>query len=213
MNVPGQTFEARLRRERLLPILRLDDAGAVPRIVRALGDAGLSLAEVSLSTSGGRDALVAAVQAGGDRVLVGAGTVRTRRDVEFALAAGAGFVIGPGFSAEVDTAARRADIPYLPGVMTPTEVDSALQAGRELVKLFPASTLGASYVRELLGPFPEARVVAVGGIDAQNAADFLESGAYAVAVAGALIGPNNGADVEAVSARAVQLSDVVHAVA
>ncbi len=209
MSLPEQAFEARLHTERLLPILRLDDADAVPRIVSALGDTGVGLAEVSLATPAGREALRSAVEAGGERMVVGAGTVRSVLDVELALSAGAAFLVAPGFSAAVDAAAREAGVPYLPGVMTPTELDAALQAGRDVLKLFPASALGAAYVHELLGPFPEARLVATGGVDADNAADFLGAGAWAVAVAGALLGPDRGADVEAVRDRAMHMSNVV----
>jgi 2-dehydro-3-deoxyphosphogluconate aldolase/(4S)-4-hydroxy-2-oxoglutarate aldolase len=209
MSPTEQAFEARLRSERLLAIVRLDDADAVPAIVTALADAGLGLAEVSISTAAGRRALRSAVEAGGDRMLVGAGTVRTPADVEFALAAGATYLVAPGFAADVDAEARDAGVPYLPGVFTPTEVDAAIRNGRDLLKLFPASAVGPAYVRELLAPFPEARLVATGGVDRTNAAAFVEAGAWAVAVAGALLGTDQGADVEAVRERAAHLRDLV----
>lgn len=209
MNLREDGFETRLGADRLLPILRLADASGAPAIVEALADGGLRLAEISLSTPAGREALRPCVEAGGGRLLVGAGTVRTAADAEFAVASNAAFLVAPAFGVEVDAAAREAEVPYLPGVMTPTDVEAALRSGRELLKLFPVSALGAGYLRDLQGPFPEARFVATGGVDAENAAAFLAAGAWAVAVGGALLGPDRTADSEAVRRRAANLRYLV----
>jgi 2-keto-3-deoxy-6-phosphogluconate aldolase len=82
--------------------------------------------------------------------------------------------------------AQELDIPYLPGVMTPTEVQAGLATGLTYMKVFPASVVGPHWVTTLAGPFPAARFVATGGVDAHNAAAFLHAGAYAVGVGSAL---------------------------
>ena len=177
----------RIERERLLLILRVADARSVPEILAGAADAGLGLAEISFSSDAGRVAVSRSAAAPPPGITLGAGTVRTVADAEDAVAAGARFLVAPSFSAAVNEFAARAGVLYLPGVMTPTEVDAALQSGIRLLKLFPAGRLGPDYVRDLLGPFPEARLVATGGVDAGNAASFLAAGAAAVAMGGSLV--------------------------
>jgi len=177
---------AAIERERLLAILRPGPGDDPVARLAELADAGVRCAEISLATAAGRDGLARAADALGDRLVLGAGTVRTIADAELAMAARARFLVAPCLNLELLAWCAEAAIACLPGVLTPTEVDSALQAGAPLIKLFPAGRLGPDYVRDLLAPFPEARIVATGAVGAENAASFLEAGACAVAVGGAL---------------------------
>jgi 2-dehydro-3-deoxyphosphogluconate aldolase/(4S)-4-hydroxy-2-oxoglutarate aldolase len=138
-------------------------------------------------------------------MLIGAGTVRTIADAEYALGAGAAYLVSPGCDRALQEWAGGAGVAHLPGVLTPTELDAALQAGAPLVKLFPAGRMGAGYVADLLAPFPAARLVATGGIDAGNAKDFLDAGAAAVALSSALVPPGASADPAALAGRAARI--------
>ena len=180
-------FADSLARVPAMAILRGAGAAEAVGVAEACWDAGIPLVEVSLS---GDDAL-ATLEAVCERARdvgrsAGAGTVLTPGQVRDAAAAGAAFAVAPGLDPDTVAAARDRRLPYLPGVATPSEVQQALALGCRTLKLFPASTLGTEWLRSLAGPFPEARFVAVGGIDAESAPDWLEAGALAVGVGSAL---------------------------
>ena len=180
-------FADSLARVPAMAILRGAGAAEAVGVAEACWDAGIPLVEVSLS---GDDAL-ATLEAVCERARdvgrsAGAGTVLTPGQVRDAAAAGAAFAVAPGLDPDTVAAARDRRLPYLPGVATPSEVQQALALGCRTLKLFPASTLGTEWLRSLAGPFPEARFVAVGGIDAESASDWLEAGALAVGVGSAL---------------------------
>jgi Entner-Doudoroff aldolase len=106
--------------------------------------------------------------------------------VRAAADAGASFVVAPGLAGDAVEQAREVGLPYLPGVATPSEVQAALALGCRTLKLFPAHELGPGWIRALAGPFPDARFVAVGGVSAADAADFVAAGAIGVGVGAAL---------------------------
>lgn len=174
----------------LLGILR----GCTPRetVARAerAWDLGITTVEVTVEVPEQVASLRAAVTAAHERGLrVGAGTVWTPEQVDAVRDAGAAFTVAPGFDPLVAARSRHAGMPHLPGVATPSEVQAALRAGHTWLKTFPAAALGAGFLRLLRGPFPHVRLVATGGIDAGNAAEFLDAGADVVAVGSALSDP------------------------
>jgi len=171
---------------RLIAIVRIDDSDAATAAGRALVAGGVSVLEFSLAVSSSWTVLSGLLDTASDETLVGAGTVTNVDDAERAVAAGARFLVSPNLAQDVAEWARSRGVLHVPGVMTPTELAVALDGGAELVKLFPAARLGPEYVRDLLAPFPAARLVPTGGIDEDNARPFLEAGAAAVAVGGAL---------------------------
>ena len=166
---------------RVTPRARLLD------LVDELADAGASVFEVTLDASGAAEDLAAVRESLQGRAWVGAGTVRTVQQVEDAVGAGAAFGVAPVFDGAVLAAAIDADLPFIPGAYSPTEINAAWRAGATFVKLFPASSLGPSHVRELRGPMPEIETVVTGGVDASNAGAFLEAGATAVGIGSAIV--------------------------
>jgi 2-dehydro-3-deoxyphosphogluconate aldolase/(4S)-4-hydroxy-2-oxoglutarate aldolase len=205
MSPDPATVYAEIERARVFAILRPGDGEDVCALLAALVDGGVRCAEISLATAAARAALPGAVEALGDRLLLGAGTIRTVGDAELAVAAGARYLVSPGFDPAVHAWARRAGIAHVPGVLTPSELDAALQAGAPLQKLFPAGRLGPAYVRDLLAPFPEARLVATGAIDVHAAPAYLSAGAAAVALGSALVPPGAGGDLAGLSRRAADV--------
>jgi 2-dehydro-3-deoxyphosphogluconate aldolase / (4S)-4-hydroxy-2-oxoglutarate aldolase len=119
-------------------------------------------------------------------VLVGAGTVTTRKRAAAARAAGAGFLVTPHVAPEVNAFAVDHALPVVCGATTPTEIAQALEQGCTFIKLFPAGPLGPDYLRALLGPYPDLEVFAVGGIGLDNAAAYLAAGALGLGIGGAL---------------------------
>lgn len=180
-------FSEALRTERLVAIIRGNDAEASFRTVMALAEAGLPLIEVSLS---GKDALAVIRRARaelGDAAWLGAGTVLTGDDARRAAEAGANLIVTPGLGAGLEESVRQG-LPTLAGVMTPSEVIAAEALGVSAFKLFPASVGGPAYLQSLRGPFPELPFVPVGGVDAPLAEAYLDAGAVAVGVGSPLVG-------------------------
>jgi 2-dehydro-3-deoxyphosphogluconate aldolase/(4S)-4-hydroxy-2-oxoglutarate aldolase len=157
----------------LLPVIELgsvDDAGP---LLDALVAGGLPAAEITLRTGAGLTAIAALRQSHPD-ALVGAGTVRSADDARRVLDAGAQFVVSPGTSPEVLDICRSVGVLAIPGVCTPTEVDSALRSGADAVKFFPAEAMGGPpFLKALAGPFRGVPFIPTGGINASNVADYL----------------------------------------
>jgi 2-dehydro-3-deoxyphosphogluconate aldolase/(4S)-4-hydroxy-2-oxoglutarate aldolase len=173
--------------QRVMAVLR----GMTPERTVALAerawDLGIDLVEVPVQVDEAFASLEAAVRAGERRGRdVGAGTVVTIRQLDRVIAAGARFAVSPGLDLAVLHAAGRAGLPFLPGVMTPSEVQAAVGAGAHYLKAFPAAVLGPTWFTNMAGPFPGVRFVATGGVNARNASTFLDAGAVAVGVGSAL---------------------------
>lgn len=137
--------------------------------------------------------------------LLGAGTVLTAAQAEEAVAAGARFLVSPGLVPEVMDCARELGVTVLPGAATVTEILTALRAGAELVKVFPAEVLGAGFLNAVRTVLPQARLVPTGGVTAANAAEWLAAGAAAVGVGGWL----TAGDPAQVEGRARELVEAV----
>ena len=191
----------RIREERAVAVLR--DVPDVDGVVDALVAGGIRIVEVTLDSP---DALAAlrGVGARGD-VTVLAGTVRRPGQVDEAVRAGAEACVAPAFVPAVVERCLELGVAAVPGALTPSEVEAAWEGGAALVKLFPGSLGGPRYVRELLAPLSDVPLLVSGGIDARNAAAFLEAGAVAVGAGSSLVGAEN------VEAAARQLVDAVRA--
>jgi 2-dehydro-3-deoxyphosphogluconate aldolase / (4S)-4-hydroxy-2-oxoglutarate aldolase len=184
---PNDFFVEHLRAAPVIAVLRGAGAEDAVRIAEACWQAGVVLVEVSRS----HDEAFEAVRAVCERAralgrIAGAGTVFTPEDVSAAVEAGAAFAVAPGYAPAAADAAGAAQLPYLPGVATPSEVQAAIGNGFRTLKLFPARDLGAGWIRALSGPFPETAFVAVGGITAANAEDFIAAGAVGVGIGSGL---------------------------
>jgi 2-dehydro-3-deoxyphosphogluconate aldolase/(4S)-4-hydroxy-2-oxoglutarate aldolase len=121
-------------------------------------------------------------------LLLGSGTVTTAEEAEAAIAAGAEFVVSPSFHPAVITRTRTLGKLSIPGALTPTEVITAWRAGADYVKIFPCSAMGgASYLKSLLAPFPDLKLIPTGGVTLQTAEGFLRAGARALGVGSDLV--------------------------
>jgi 2-dehydro-3-deoxyphosphogluconate aldolase / (4S)-4-hydroxy-2-oxoglutarate aldolase len=180
-------FAAALERVPVLAIVRGHKPASAVAAAEQCWRVGIPLVEVSLSTEHALAALKAVCRRGRELGRVaGAGTVLTVDQVAAAAEAGAAFAVAPGLDSDTVAAAQGLDLPYLPGVATPSEVQNALALECRTLKLFPASALGTDWLRSLAGPFPEARFVAVGGVDVRNASAWMEAGAVGIGVGSAL---------------------------
>ena len=177
----------RIAERGLVAILRgIDEEGCL-KAVEVLVEEGIDVVEVTLNSPGALGSVAALHRRFGGTALVGAGTVLDEPAAVQALLAGAAFLVSPHLRAEVVAAAHRYGRPAIPGASSATEVVAAAEAGADLIKVFPANSLGASYFRELAGPLDHLPLVATGGVHLGNAASFLEAGAVGVAVSSALV--------------------------
>ncbi|HUK76064.1 MAG TPA: bifunctional 4-hydroxy-2-oxoglutarate aldolase/2-dehydro-3-deoxy-phosphogluconate aldolase [Thermoleophilia bacterium] len=169
----ASSLEAFLGALLVVPVVEIGCADDAVPLARALLDAGLPCAEITFRTAAAARA-IAAIAAEVPEVRVGAGTVLNVAQAEAALAAGAGFLVAPGFDSAVVALALERGVPIVPGVCTPTEVGLALAQGLSVVKLFPAEAAGGvKYLKALAAPFGGVRFVPTGGISADNLAAYL----------------------------------------
>ncbi|MEX5637834.1 bifunctional 4-hydroxy-2-oxoglutarate aldolase/2-dehydro-3-deoxy-phosphogluconate aldolase [Parafrankia sp. FMc2] len=165
-------FDSVLRGFRILPVLTVPDPATARLLAEALTAGGARGAEVTFRTPGAEHVLKTMAAHGG--MTVGAGTVLTQDQAERAVAAGARFVVSPGYDEEVIAKCRELGVPVVPGIATATELMRALRAGCDTVKLFPAEPLGGvRTLKALAAPFPQARFVPTGGIDISRLAAYL----------------------------------------
>lgn len=188
---------AEIERRRLLAIVRL--AQASDDVPVALEAGGVRTMELSL-LSGSALRTIERWRHRFPTLTIGAGTVLSASDAKAAIDAGAQFLVSPDFDEDVAECASATETGYIPGAMTPSECHRCARAGVRLIKLFPATTLGPSYLRELAGPFPGLHLMPTGGVDAENAEDFLRAGATALAVGGGLV--SDGTTSEMIERRA-----------
>jgi 2-dehydro-3-deoxyphosphogluconate aldolase/(4S)-4-hydroxy-2-oxoglutarate aldolase len=163
---------ADLGRLRLVPVIAIDDEGKTEDLAGALSEGGLPCMEITLRTAAGLAAIRRAVKAGG--LTVGAGTVLSAAQAEQAVAAGAAFVVAPGFHPGTVAWCLEHGVPVFPGVCTPTEIEMALGFGLSVLKFFPAEAFGGvATLKALCGPYRMVRFVPTGGVTAANLADYL----------------------------------------
>jgi 2-dehydro-3-deoxyphosphogluconate aldolase / (4S)-4-hydroxy-2-oxoglutarate aldolase len=179
---------ATIREIGIIPVIRADSGDAAIAVVGALVEAGLAVAEVTMTVPGAIEVITAVVKRFGDKLLVGAGTVTDADTVRRALDAGAEFIVSPCLVRDVIETAQSAGVAVMPGGLTPTEIFEARSAGADMVKVFPVQSVGgAAYLRALRGPFPKTPLVPTGGVTLDNLTQMFEAGAAAVGVGSELI--------------------------
>lgn len=166
--------------DRILAVVRAPRIPDPAELCAALASGGIRAVEFTYTTPDLPAVLAAAVGARKPDQHIGAGTVVTAEQAHAAIDAGAEFLVTPAVRPEVATVATRHGVPVFLGALTPTEVLQAMDLGAAAVKIFPASALGPRYLKDLRGPFPDAKLVPSGGVSSANAREFLDHGAFAV---------------------------------
>ena len=175
----------RLYNAAVVPVVVLDDAADAVPTAKALLAGGVDVMEITFRTAAAADSIKAVAENCPD-MLVGAGTVTTTELVTRTRDAGGQFIISPDTNPAVIARTRELELVSMPGAMTPSEILAAHAAGADLVKLFPAAALGPAYLKAVRSPISHVRIMAVGGINEKNAAEFLKAGAVGLGVGGNL---------------------------
>ena len=171
----------------IMPGIRTSSAEDGRFAAEAIARGGIPIVEITMTVPKAID-VISDMARNSPNLIVGAGTVLDIETARRCIAAGAGFLTSPGLNLKIVEFAVKENILIIAGVMTPTEVIDAWQAGSELVKVFPCAPIGGpAYIRALKGPFPQVPIIAAGGVNQETAADFILAGAAALGIGGRLI--------------------------
>jgi 2-dehydro-3-deoxyphosphogluconate aldolase/(4S)-4-hydroxy-2-oxoglutarate aldolase len=171
----------------VIAIMRAKSSDQLIQAADAIKAGGVRVIEVTMTTPGAMQVIEEATRRYGQDVLFGAGTVLDAETARAAILAGAAYIVAPTLNLEMIALCNRYGIPVVPGCYTPSEMLSAWEAGADLVKLFPASVGGPSLIKAILAPLPQLKIVPVGGVDLNTAAEFIKMGAFALGVGSSLI--------------------------
>lgn len=171
-----ETMYEELKKIGIVPVVALDDAKDASKLAKALCDGGLACAEVTFRTAAAEEA-IRIMSKEYPEMLVGAGTVLTTEQVDRAVAAGAKFIVSPGLNEKVVTYCQKKNIPIVPGIVTPSEIEKALELGLKVVKFFPAEPSGGlAMIKALSAPYNQLMFMPTGGINEKNVVDYLKFG-------------------------------------
>ncbi|NIM95327.1 MAG: bifunctional 4-hydroxy-2-oxoglutarate aldolase/2-dehydro-3-deoxy-phosphogluconate aldolase [Anaerolineales bacterium] len=188
----------------IIAIMRAKSSDQLMAAADAIKSGGVRVIEVTMTTPGALGVIEEATTKYGEDVLFGAGTVLDPETARAAILAGAGYIVSPTLNLDLVALCNRYSIPVVPGCYTPTEMLTAWEAGADAVKLFPADIGGPAQVKAILAPLPQLRIVPVGGVNLDTAADFIRMGAYALGVGSSLINQKllEKGDLDALTKRA-----------
>jgi len=174
----------KLLTEKMMTLVRCNTQAQGQEMADALVDAGVKVIEITLTTPGALKIIEKLLK--NKDLLVGAGTVRTVKDVKKVEAIGARFIVSPDTNEDVITATKKLKLVSMPGVSTPTEVGIAVDAGADILKLFPASVLGPAHLKSIREPFPNNRWCPTAGVTLESIPKWFEAGADLVGLGGPL---------------------------
>ncbi len=186
-----------MEREEILKIIKETGIIAVMRgmekkktinVARALVKGGIKVLEVTMNSPsplGTIEEVKGEFEEG--EVVIGAGTVLDSESARAAILSGADFIVSPNLNLDVIKLCKRYDKLVIPGVMTPTEIIQGLEAGADLLKVFPADIVGPRFIKDILGPIKYAKLIPTGGINLTNVVEYIKAGAYAVGAGGGLL--------------------------
>ncbi|RKD76109.1 2-dehydro-3-deoxyphosphogluconate aldolase/(4S)-4-hydroxy-2-oxoglutarate aldolase [Sinobaca qinghaiensis] len=199
-----------LKEKKLAAIIRTDSSKDLDKTIESLYRGGIHFIEVTLNTP---QALNVIEENAGlyDDLYLGAGTVLDKESAAAAIRAGASFLLTPTLDEEVIRTGSQYGVPVIPGVMTPTEILAAYRAGAEVVKIFPAHTLGSSYLKDVKGPLPFVEAMAVGGISKENVPEYLQKGWHSAGIGSSLVNPEwiKNQEFERIEKQAAAFADIV----
>lgn len=178
----------RIREVGLVPVVRASSADEAFAAVEAIRAGGIPILEITLTVPGAVGIIRELTKRIGDQALIGAGTVLDADTAEECINAGARFIVSPALDVPTIERCRRLVVPVMAGALTPTEILTAWKAGANAVKVFPANSVGgAAYLKSVKAPLPQIELLPTGGVNLNNAADFIKAGAFALGIGADLV--------------------------
>lgn len=172
---------------KIISIIRGIEEKDFENTLNSLYKGGIRCIEITMNTSSALNMIEKAKKLYGDKILVGAGTVLEEVSCRESIIAGADFVLAPTLSTKVIEMCNIYSKLAVPGVFTPTEILTAKSAGAQLIKVFPVSTVGPQYIKDILSPLNDVNLLPVGGVNADNVCDYIKAGSYAVGIGSCLV--------------------------
>ena len=177
----------RLLEPGVIAIIRADNSSQLIDATAALIEGGVHAVEVTMTTPNALEVIRATTEKFGDKLCMGVGSVLDEATARLGFLAGAAYVVTPVLKLEVIQACRRYGKPIACGAYTPTEAQTATEAGADFVKIFPADGLGANYIKAIKAPLPHLEIIPTGGVDVKTCGDFIRAGCVAVAAGSSLV--------------------------
>jgi 2-dehydro-3-deoxyphosphogluconate aldolase / (4S)-4-hydroxy-2-oxoglutarate aldolase len=171
----------------VVAVIRLQDVNKLTKVVDAIRLGGVKAIEITMTVPNAITMIRSLASSIPSDVLLGAGTVTNPNTAEAVIAAGAQFVVSPILNTDMIKACNAADIAVMPGCYTPTEIFAAWNAGADVIKLFPATSLGPKYLKDIAGPFPHIKMMPTGGVTLDNIGEWIAAGAIAVGIGSDLL--------------------------
>ncbi len=181
-------------------VVRAKDETEAEKISAACIAGGISSIEITFTVDGAENVISSLRKKfSREELIVGAGTVLDAETARIAILRGAEFIVSPAFNPEVAALCNRYQVPYIPVCMTIKEMIAAMEAGADILKVFPGSALGPSFIKAVKGPLPQANLMPTGGVSLENVDQWIKSGCVAVGVGGQLTAPAKTGDYEKIT--------------
>lgn len=179
----------------IVAVVRADSEEQAEKISKACIEGGVPAIEVTFTVPGAQN-VIASLKGKfkKEELIVGAGTVLDSETARVAILAGAEYIVSPGFNLETAKLCNRYQIPYMAGCMTLTEIITAMEAGVDVVKVFPGNAFGPDFIKAIKGPLPQTVLMPTGGVSLDNVGEWIRNGCIAVGVGGELTGPAKKGD-------------------
>ena len=198
----------------IVAIIRANSSNELIEAAAAIQTGGVDVIEITMTTPDALQVIGDVAARLGDAVLIGVGSVLDAETARAAMLAGAEFVVSPVTKPDVIEICNRYGKVVIPGAFTPTEILSAWETGADYVKVFPSSGVGSSYIKDIKAPLPQIPLIPTGGINADNAAEFIKAGAAALGIGSALVSSDliESGDFAMLTERAKKLVNAVKSV-
>ena len=177
----------RILSTRVVAVIRMKDTQRLKKVIEAIRLGGVKSIEITMTVPGAVQIIADLVKTVPEDVLVGAGTVTDVETANKVIDAGAKFVVGPILNVDIIKLCNQRGVVIIPGCYTPTEIFKAWKAGADIIKVFPATSLGPKYFKDIRGPFPDLRLLPTGGVSVDNVGEWIAAGAVAVGIGSDLL--------------------------
>ena len=176
----------RIEKVGVVAVVRAENSEKAKNIAIACMKGGIDSIEITFTVPGAQNVIMDLSTEFGDKLLVGAGTVLDSETARIAILAGANYIVSPAFDLETAKLCNRYQIPYMPGCMTIKEMITAMEAGADVLKIFPGSVFGPDYIKAVKAPLPQALMMPTGGVSIDNVDKWIKNGCIAVGIGGNL---------------------------
>jgi len=174
-------------KRKVVAVLRVKEEDKLKKVIEAVAEGGLTVAEITMTVPNAIQLIEKMCKELDKNIIIGVGSVLNAAVAEQAIKAGAKYVVSPIFKKELIDVAHKYDVPAMPGCFTPTEIQTAYEAGADVIKVFPADVLGMPFFKGVLAPMPHLKMMPTGGVSLTNAGEWIKAGACAVGIGSALL--------------------------